>query len=303
MAEAQETDNLFSLLGEAARDELARRAAQSGLTGSALAAQILARELVEAGVRGAATTPRTEETGQLLLPRLVHELRTPVGSLLMLSEMLEAEANGDNPRAAHNARRVRMLASDILVVLEEIAELSALQRGTLLLHPQAVSVAALLAELERDHRTAAAEAGVELEVHVDPAAPAVVQTDRDSLAKMLQRLVGGAIRTGAGGRVEVRVGPCETTDGAGLCFTCLDHGPPLPPGGARTVFEPFGLADSRTRRSHGGSSLALPIAAATARALGGELTVSSSAASTSFVLVLPTTGGATAGVNGGARSH
>jgi signal transduction histidine kinase len=104
---------------------------------------------------------------------------------------------------------------------------------------------------------------------------------------VLQRLLQGAIRVGAGGRVEVRVGPRGTPRGPGVSFSFVDGGAPLPPGAERTVFEPFGLADSRTRRAHGGTSLALPIAAAAARFLGGELSVSSESGTTCFALVLP----------------
>jgi signal transduction histidine kinase len=288
MPESLVGDSCFSLLGPVARQELDHRAAEAGVTSAALAAQILARELVDAGGgRSEPAPPRRDDSGHSLLPRLVHELRTPVGSLLMLSEVLEAGASGPNAGAAPNARRVRMLASDIMVVLEEISELNALQRGTMILHAHAVSIPALLAELEQGHRAAAAEVGTELEVHLDPAAPGIVQTDRECLSKVLHKLLQGAIHAGAGGRVEVRVGPGDTPRGYGLAFSFVDSGALLPPGAGRAILEPFGLADSRTRRAHGGTSLALPIAAAAARFLGGELSVSSQSGTTCFTLVLP----------------
>jgi signal transduction histidine kinase len=288
MPETKDGDGVLALLGAAARQELAQRAEQAGLTSAALAAETLARELIEADNRESdSSRSRRDDSRRLLVPRLVHELRTPVGSLLMLSEMLEAEAGDQNPRAAHNAGRVRMIASDILVVLEEVAELNALQRGTAVLQPKAVSLPGLVAELERDHRAAAAEVGAELEVTLDPDAPTVMQTDRELLSNVLDKLLEGAIRAGAGNRVEVRVSPRQTTGGLGVAFSFVDRGAPLPSGAERRLFEPFGLADSRTRRAHGGFSLALPIAALAARALGGELSVCSKPGSTCFTLVLP----------------
>jgi signal transduction histidine kinase len=259
-----------------------------GLTSEALAAQLLARALtseVESGSIGGSQAP---DDARPLVPRLVHELRTPVGSLMMLSEMLEAEVGDGGPRAAaRNASQLRMLATDILAVLEEIAELSALERGAVLLHVEPVSVTGLLTQLERDHRTAASESGVVLEISVDPSAPESLDTDRERLQRLLNALLRGAIRAGVNERVEVRAGAHDTSQGRGLRVTFVDHGAPLPPGGERTAFQPFGLADARTRRTHGGTSLALPIAAAAARLLGGELGVRSDSKSTCFTLLLP----------------
>jgi signal transduction histidine kinase len=100
----------------------------------------------------------------------------------------------------------------------------------------------------------------------------------------------GAIRAGAGDKVDLRVSPRETTGGLGVSFSFVDRGAPLPPGAERKVFEPFGLAGSRTRRAHGGFSLGLPIAALAAQALGGELSVRSKPGSTCVTLVLPAGG-------------
>jgi signal transduction histidine kinase len=285
-------DSPLDLLGPAARALLARKAGERGVTSATLAAEILASQLLAPQPRHEHHRPpaeasRPNEATAVLMSRLVHELRTPVGSLMMLSEMLEAEADDEHCRGAHNARRVRMLAADIVKVLEEISELSALQRGTVHLHPQPISVPSLLAELERDHRSAASEDGTELDVHVDPSSPPVLHTDRECLTKMLERLLLAVMRGGAGGRVEVRVRPCDTPRGPGVSFSFADHGAPLPAGGEVRIFQPFGLADARSRRSHGGSSLALPIAASAAALLGGELAVASSAEETRFTLTMP----------------
>lgn len=287
MAETLDRDPL-SLLGESARRELERRAGESGLSPAALAAQLLARVLTGTNGREIAQTrAEGEDLARSLLPRLIHELRTPVGSLLMLSEMLDAEAGGDPARAAHNVHRVRMLVSDIQTLLEEVAELSALQRGAVLPRPGEVRVATLVAELVRLHRALAAEHSVTFELQIEPSAPAVVRTDRSRLDRALQILLRNAIRAGANGRVALRVSLDGEPPEGRIVFAVVDRGAPLPPAGERSVFQPFALADARTRRAHGGGSLALPIAAATATVLGGTVSAESSADATTFRLTLP----------------
>jgi len=59
----------------------------------------------------------------------------------------------------------------------------------------------------------------------------------------------------------------------------VDHGPGLPPGEEKRVFEPFHRADPGRSRDRGGSGLGLSIVAAVVSAHGGK------------VEVLPTVGG------------
>ena len=68
-----------------------------------------------------------------------------------------------------------------------------------------------------------------------------------------------------------------------------DHGPGVPAGEAKRVFQRFYRADTARDRGHGGSGVGLTISRAIVRAHGGELTASSAGPGTgaTFTLTLP----------------
>ena len=96
----------------------------------------------------------------------------------------------------------------------------------------------------------------------------------------LRQVVGNLVRnaiihTPPDTPIEVEL---ATSDGHAL-LSVVDHGPGLPPGEERRVFEPFHRADPGRSRDRGGSGLGLSIVAAVVSAHGGK------------VEALPTAGG------------
>ncbi|CQD18346.1 integral membrane sensor signal transduction histidine kinase [Mycolicibacterium conceptionense] len=67
-----------------------------------------------------------------------------------------------------------------------------------------------------------------------------------------------------------------------------DTGEGIPAEHLSHVFERFYRADSARDRDHGGSGIGLAIVKALVEAHGGQITVSSSGAGTTFTIILPT---------------
>ena len=70
----------------------------------------------------------TDEKWSFLVSRLVHELRTPLGSVLMLTELL---GEGLDAKGGEQTRKIRKATTDVLGLLAEVSELAKIEGGRL----------------------------------------------------------------------------------------------------------------------------------------------------------------------------
>jgi len=186
-----------------------------------------------------------------------HELRSPLASLRTQLEV--AAAVGEPPDGADllaEVLRLARLVDDLLV----LARLDAPPPGR---PASEVDLAALA--------IAAGAPGVTGQGHA--------VGDPDAIRRVVVNLLDNAGRH-ATGHVTV-----EVADG---CLTVDDDGPGVPAAQRERVFERFARLDDARARDSGGSGLGLAIARETARASGGDVTVTDAPlGGARFVLTLP----------------
>jgi signal transduction histidine kinase len=255
---------LFDSLDSATFHELELRSRQEGVRLEQVAAALIRRGLT-------ASCPTTADGGAgclQLVGALVHELRTPIGSLTILADLMEVECTGVGTSWERRARSLRSAASDISTLLDEISEWLRLERGAVRASLERVDLAALLAGLEQAQREQAEALGVAIELETEDAASPRVQSDPQRLSALLSSVLDSAVRVSRAGKV--RVGLTTDRDG-GVAISVEDSGPGIRPQDLELLFEPLRLADPRNRRAAGGSTIALAVARQQARLLGGDL--------------------------------
>lgn len=213
---------------------------------------------------------------------LVHELRTPLASLLLTAEMLA----GDDKLDARQARYARTLfeaGRDLRALIDDLGELNRLRARRLQLTPVAVELEELLPAVASGSATTLHAAGARLVVVPPPPLSSPLVADRARLERALRELVGAAAAAGAR-RIELRA---EVAGAARLRLIVSDDGDAPGPAELDALFEPFAINHARLRRAHGGSGLGLPLAAAIARLLGGELAAATGDGTTALRLELP----------------
>jgi signal transduction histidine kinase len=215
------------------------------------------------------------------LSALVHELRTPLASLLLTAELL-ADDPRLKPRQARYARSVGEAAGDLRALLDDVGDLNRLRAGRVTITRAEARLAEVIESALGPLRKLAVAEGVVLEAETAPGTPATLVTDAAQLARALRNLVGSALRCGAR-RVELRA----EARGDALHLLIVDDGAAIGAEEGARLFEPFAGTSARARRAHGGSSLALPLAAGLASLLGGRLELDSEAARPTLRLVLP----------------
>ncbi|MCG8458288.1 MAG: HAMP domain-containing histidine kinase [Holophagales bacterium] len=215
------------------------------------------------GEWGGVGLPPASAAGFRVLSGLVHELRTPLGSILMLSEMLAEPGEADADR--RQAQKIHRAAQDIRALLDQVALLARIEDGQLRPEVEEVLLTDFLAALEEQLGELPAAPSVECSAD----APRVVATD--------PRLLGEAVRCllpqqAAGERIRVRFGPSPgRSGGGGLRICILRPSSPVERSQLDLLFEPFHPAVRASARRHGGQSLDLTLARALVRFLGGSI--------------------------------
>jgi HAMP domain-containing protein/signal transduction histidine kinase/CheY-like chemotaxis protein len=220
------------------------------------------------------------------LANMSHELRTPLNSLLILSKLLlENERGNLNEKELEFARTIHTAGTDLLQLISDILDLSKIEAGKMEILTDLVELADVQAYVSRTFDPIAADKRLAFEIDADPKLPGAILTDEQRLEQILRNLLSNAFKFTESGGVTLRI---KREPGEQISFAVTDTGVGIPPEKLQVIFEAFQQADGTTSRKYGGTGLGLSISRELARALGGEILVSSSVGSgTTFTLVLP----------------
>jgi signal transduction histidine kinase len=213
---------------------------------------------------------------------VAHDLRTPLTGLSGYLDLI-VEGKVQDPAVARDfIERSRLIVDSMGDLVGDLLEISRLDAGNLRLDVRPFSVA------EVAGRALAALAPLALERQIDlrsdlPPRMRAAMGDRREVQRILTNLLGNALKfTPEGGHVEL-VG---SFDGSTAVLAVRDDGPGVAAEDRERIFERFYRVDAHASVS--GTGLGLAIAQDLARAMGGDLAVTSVPDSgSSFVLVLP----------------
>jgi signal transduction histidine kinase len=229
---------------------------------------------------------QTPEQWTSFLSALVHELRTPIASFRILTDLLtEAPPNRLGDQERRYAENIRDVAQDIQSLLGDVGELARLLAGRLAVRPGKVVLEKLVDQVEEAVRPRAWENGIAITDSLDPALPPLFQTDPDRLRELLVLLLG-TVAGNARSEVLFRL---ESEEG-NLRAVLSSDGPPFLEEALASLFAPFQDGGIRATRARGGRSLSLPLAHELARLLGGTLRAENRDGKPAFVLSLPAAG-------------
>lgn len=211
-----------------------------------------------------------------------HELRTPLNGILGFSEVLEMEASDE--AHAEYARTINDSGKHLLLVVNDLLDLSKIEAGRMELNTEQVPILPLVEEVCGLHRAEAERKGLSFELSLKDKLPVTVVTDPLRLKQILNNLLNNAIKFTAHGQVGLTL----EADADQLVFTVSDTGCGIPQTQHALIFEKFRQADSFTTRRYGGTGLGLALATEFASLMGGSITVESAPdKGSSFRLHLP----------------
>ena len=237
------------------------------------------------------------------LANMSHDLRTPLNSLLILSRLLEENAEANlTPRQVEYAATISAAGPDLLDLINDVLNLSKIESGTMEVEVEEVPFRALLAFAERTFRPLAEGKGLDFEVQLDPGLPETLRTDCKRLQQVIRNLLSNAVKFTEEGlvRLEVSAAASGWTPGNPaldeaprvLSFTVMDTGIGIDPAKHEIIFEAFQQADGTTSRKYGGTGLGLSICRGIASMFGGEIVLESAPGrGSAFTLFIPLVSG------------
>ncbi|MGB8255045.1 MAG: HAMP domain-containing protein [Pseudonocardiaceae bacterium] len=233
------------------------------------------------------------------LANMSHELRTPLNSLLLLSRLLADDPDHNlTDKQREFASTIHNSGSDLLVLIDDILDLSKIEAGRVDVEAGPVDLAEIRAYVLAAFGPQAEEKNLELQVDLAPDLPTTITTDPQRLQQILRNLLSNAVKFTASGYVRLRIESAAPTTVYGIdtldaaravvTFIVSDTGIGIGEEKLEMIFEAFQQADGTTSRKYGGTGLGLSISKELVRMLGGAIRVSSHpGVGSEFTLLLP----------------
>ena len=112
------------------------------------------------------------------LANMSHELRTPLNNLLILSDQLSRNPEGNlNAKQVEFAKTIHSSGNELLALIADILDLSKIESGTVAVEPSELRFEDLQRYVERTFRHLAESKQVDFRVALDPALPKTMSTD------------------------------------------------------------------------------------------------------------------------------
>jgi PAS domain S-box-containing protein len=216
------------------------------------------------------------------LATITHELRTPMGAVLLWSKMLRAgQLDEEKSRAA--IENIVRCAEDQSRLVNDLLDASQAFHGKMGVEENPVELADVLGSAVDAFTPAAHSKGVALDADC---CQAVVTGDPTRLRQVVSNLLSNAVKfTHAGGRVHVAL----TRDESHARLEITDTGGGISPEFLPHLFDRFTQADTSTTRKHGGLGLGLSIVRHIVELHGGTVQAKSEGTGhgAQFIVTLP----------------
>jgi len=206
-----------------------------------------------------------------LVHMVVHDLRNPLSAIGTFAYLLETAERGKlSPKSRSYVEHIKEATDLLLEMSSSMLDVSKMEAGQLQLDLSTCDLGAIARDVVSRLEAMKGERQITLAV---PEQPVLVRGDAKLLARLVQNLVGNALKfvPVATGRIDIGL---EHGQGRVRC-TVSDNGPGIPPEHREKVFDKFWQGDARQHGQKYSSGLGLTFCKMVVEAHGGTIGVES----------------------------
>jgi len=215
-----------------------------------------------------------QKAKSLFFAAVTHELRTPLAGALGISRLLSTTKL--KPDQADYVRTLSASTAHALTLIDDILDLSRLEAGKLVLHPEQIDIGDLVRETVELTAPKAQEKGLEISFVYNQEAPSLIRGDASRLKQILFNLIGNAVKFTQKGGVRVEISNNPGPDGQPrLSLSIKDTGPGISETDQENLFENFERGAADTESSESGTGLGLAMVRRLVEAMDSSMGVQS----------------------------
>ncbi len=193
----------------------------------------------------------------LFLAKVSHEIRTPVNSILGMTEMIFRESN--DPQIRHYAHDAKDSSLAMLNIINDLLDTTKLEVGMMKLSPINYHMGSLLNDIYNMIHVKAKEKGLELIFEISPSLPCEYFGDDIRLRQVLTNLLTNAVKYTDSGTVTLQLTHTSERDHAHLHFCVKDTGIGICADDIDKIYDTFQRFDLSRNRNVEGTGLGMNI--------------------------------------------
>ena len=220
------------------------------------------------------------------IARMGHELRTPLGAMLGMTQMLHEGIYGAlSPEQKDLTQRIINNALVLKQIFTELLDQSQIESGQLRLRIEPFSPQDLIRSVHSNYLPLALKKGLSMQVKIGSNLSPAILGDKARIEQIVSNLVVNAIKYTDTGSILLRAYKANATHWG---IEVIDTGIGIAPEHIDHVFEPFRQTDESSSRQYGGVGLGLAIVQQLVAVMNGKVEVKSKfGKGSSFTVTLP----------------
>lgn len=244
-----------------------------GLERSLAFGQTLQRQNTELAAANETVTRAMSERSHFFA-RMSHEIRTPMTGVLGMLEQVGLTKLDREQAGMVDA--VRQSAESLVVIINDILDMSKIEAGKLAIEAVEVDVSDLVEQVAISMAPLCQQKGITITCCVDPNIRSGYFTDPVRLKQIINNFTTNSVKFTENGGVHLQAAILSKGVGVDrIELSVSDTGIGMDAETLSRLFKPFEQAESSTTRRFGGTGLGLSICQSLAEMMDGELSVSS----------------------------
>ncbi len=223
------------------------------------------------------------------LANMSHEIRTPMNAIIGFTELLNEQVT--EPRLKNFIRTIQSAGNTLLMLINDILDLSKIEAGKMTLQKQAINPHDLFKEIGQIFAMNMQKKGLDFLVEIDPNLPDALLLDAVRLRQILFNLLGNAVKFTDAGHIKLSVksmNVLEHLSKLDILIEISDTGIGIPPEQQKRIFNVFEQQDGQNTHKFGGTGLGLSITQRLVDMMGGHINLESEPGKGStFGILLP----------------